>query len=244
MRAYPVVSALIIINFALWLIVHFLPFEIGAMIWNIGVGHNYSIYLFGEYWRFVSPIFLHADLMHTLFNSFALVLFGPALEQMLGKYKFIIGYLVAGIVGNIGTYIVDPMSMIVHIGASGSVYGLFGLYIFIVLFKKFLINPSDTQIVVTIFVIGLVMTFVRPGINIYAHVFGFIGGFVLGPILLNKAQPFSIYRNPRPRSNDDGTPQFDPNRWNKPRLWIKVRKNLLWIILGILVVIGLLGRVF
>lgn len=246
MYFYPIVSTLIIINFVLWAIVHLFPFEIGTMIWQWGAGQNILIHNLGQYWRFITPIFLHADLTHTLFNSFALVLFGPALEQMLGKNKFIIAYLLAGIAGNIGTYVVDPTSYIVHIGASGSVYGLFGMYIFMVLFRKSLINPGDAQIITTIFLIGLVMTFIRPGINIYAHVFGFIGGLALGPAFLTNAVPFSIYRNPRPRRHkqDDSTVQFDPNRWNKRRSRKKLSKTILWIVFGVLVIIGLLGKVF
>src|SRR5690554_3768358 len=82
---YPIVSSLIIINFALWFIVYILPFPGGQLLFQWGAGHNLSVHRFGEYWRMVTPIFLHSGLMHTLFNSFALVLFGPALEQMLGK---------------------------------------------------------------------------------------------------------------------------------------------------------------
>ena len=242
---YPIVSIFVIINFALWAIVHVLPFEFGSQIYQWGAGHNLSIYQYGEYWRLFTPIFLHADFTHALFNSFSLVLFGPALEQMLGRYKFVIAYLVAGIIGNVGTYLVNPLSYIPHIGASGAVYGLFGIYIFMVLFRKHLIDSGSTQIIVTIFFIGLVMTFIRPGINIYAHIFGFVGGFAVSPIVLAHAVPFSIYRNRRRRAANDGTVQFDPNRWTKKkRIPSFLKKNILWIIIGILVLFGLLGRLF
>src|SRR5690625_2212611 len=128
MYAYPIVFTLIIINIVLWIITDFFAFEFGRKLLFWGVGHNYSIFAYDEYWRLVTPIFLHADLMHTLFNSFSLVIFGPALEQMLGKSKFLIGYLLAGIAGNIGTYLVNPISTTFHVGASGAIYGLFGLY--------------------------------------------------------------------------------------------------------------------
>ena len=230
-----------IIHAALWLFINFLELPFGLEIYHFGVGNNYYIHNFGEYWRFVTPIFLHGDLMHALFNSFSLILFGPALEQMLGKSKFITAYLLAGIIGNIGTYIADPTAMYFHLGASGAIYGLFGIYVFMVFLRKHLIDPGNAQVVTTILIIGLVMTFIRPGINIYAHIFGFIGGFALGPLILMNAQPFSIYRNRRQKVHN-GSPQFDPNRWNKRGIPSKIKKNILWIIIGILVAFGILGK--
>src|SRR5690625_1697001 len=242
---YPIVSIFVIINFALWAIVHVLPFEFGSQIYQWGAGHNLSIYQYGEYWRLFTPIFLHADFTHALFNSFSLVLFGPALDQMLGRYKFVIADLVAGIIGNVGTYLVNPLSYIPHIGASGAVYGLFGILIFMVLYRRHLIDAGSTAIIVTAVVIGLVMTFVRPGINIYAHIFGFIFGFAVSPIVLAHAVPFAIYRNRRRRAANDATVQFYPNRWTKKkRIPSFLKKNILWIIIGILVLFGLLGRLF
>lgn len=243
-RAYPIVSTLVIIHFLLWIFVYVIPIEIkGLSLFQWGAGHNYMIHEYGEYWRFITPIFLHGDLMHALFNSFSLVLFGPALEQMLGKTKFIAAYLIAGLIGNIGTYAVNPMDMIPHIGASGAIYGLFGLYMFMVVFRKHLIDAGNAQIVTIIFFIGLVMTFMNPGINIYAHIFGFIGGFALGNFTLSGAEPFSIYRNPR-KSISSSSPQFDPNRWNKKRIPRKVKANILWIVIAILVLAGIFGRFF
>lgn len=236
---YPIVSFLVIINLALWIITFF-PF--GDTVYNWGIGHNYSIYEYGEYWRLVTPIFLHGGLTHVLFNSFALVLFGPALEQMLGKYKFSIAYLAAGIIGNIGTYVISPTEqMTVHLGASGAIYGLYGVYIFIVLFRKHLIDAANAQIVTTIFVIGLIMTFINTGVNIYAHVFGFIGGFAVAPLVLINAEAFSVYRN-KPRRV--GTTQFDPNRWNKRRMPKKVKSGLIWAAVIILIIIGMMNNAF
>ncbi|ALX49149.1 rhomboid family intramembrane serine protease [Lentibacillus amyloliquefaciens] len=237
-QLYPIVFWVIIIQLALWLLTGFLQTPLGTMIENWGRGVNFYISQ-GEYWRLLTSIFLHADLMHVLFNSFALVLFGPALEQMLGKMKFIAAYLGAGLVGNIATLLLGP-PIYAHVGASGAIYGLFGIYVFMVAFRKQLIDQSSAQIVTVILVIGLIMTFVNTGINAYAHIFGFIGGFALSPLVLNNVRPFSPWI--RHRVVDDGSVKFDPNRWHKKQRNKKLFKNGLWIFLGILIILGLFSR--
>ncbi|MEN2769216.1 rhomboid family intramembrane serine protease [Ornithinibacillus xuwenensis] len=236
---YPVVSVIVIIHIVIWFLHTLLPIPFFEQLYDLGKGSHFGIHN-GEYWRFITPIFLHAGFTHMLFNSFSLVLFGPALEQMLGKVKFLFAYLGAGILANIATFILNPSFGYVHVGASGAIFGLFGMYVFMVAFRKHLIDSQNAQIVMVIFIIGMIMTFIRPGINQYAHVFGFIAGFLLAPIVLIKARPYSPWRNYRYR--DDQEIQFNPNRWKKKRHVKKLRQNALWIIIGILVVIGLISK--
>ncbi|HLS66940.1 MAG TPA: rhomboid family intramembrane serine protease [Pseudogracilibacillus sp.] len=193
LHLYPFVSTFIIINLIIWILISVFQTSIGFYIYNFGVGNNLLVHI-GEYWRLVTPIFLHAGFGHMLFNSFALVLFGPALERMTGSMTFVVAYMATGIAGNIGTYIIEPQSFYTHVGASGAIYGLFGIYLYMTFFRKDLIDPMNAQIIRTIFIIGLVLTFIRPNINIAAHIFGFIGGFALGPIILKRAVPFFIRR--------------------------------------------------
>src|SRR5690625_1171594 len=166
---------------------------------------------------------------------------------MFGKFKFIMAYFLAGIAGNLGTYIIEPTSFTPHLGASGAIYGLFGIYLFMIFFRKHLIDAANASIVQVIFVIGLVMTFIQPNINIAAHIFGFIGGFAIGPLVLNNVKPFSIVSNyaRRRATFHDGDIQFDPNRWNKRRLIPpKLRKYLFWFIFGGLVLLGIISSYF
>lgn len=246
-RLYPIVSSLIAINVIIWLLM-FLPLTIGNYIWAYGVGRNIWVSA-GEYWRLVTPVFLHDPngVTHILFNSFSLFLFGPALEQMLGKFKFIFVYLFTGIAGNFFTFLVDTNSTTFHLGASGALYGLLGLLVYMSFFQKELIDPISRQIVTTITIVGVIMTFIQPGINIEAHIFGLIAGLALGPVILNNVTPYSPWRNQRrvvrvAKDNDIG---FDPNRWNKKRFQINRNvSSILWWIVLILAVIGLLSRFF
>ncbi|GGM34309.1 putative rhomboid protease YdcA [Paraliobacillus quinghaiensis] len=244
-KSYPTVSIIIGIQLFVWLSV-FLSSPLGDWFYAWGIGWNARIQFFGEYWRFITPIFLHNSngFMHILFNSFSLVLFGPALEQMLGKWKFVFTYLFTGIAGNVFTYLVEPTSSQWHLGASGAIYGLIGLYIYMAFFRRDLIDPSSRQIVITIAVIGLIMTFLRPNINIYAHLFGFIGGLSLGPIILTKVRAYSPWRNQQRTTREDNV-GFNPNRWKKRRYSVgKNTSSIIWGVIIALVILGFLSRFF
>jgi len=240
-ESYPIVFWLVVINLVLWLIIDFLRLPFAQDLYAWGIGFNAYIGE-GQIWRLITPIFLHSGFTHVLFNSFALVLFGPALEQMLGKYKFLAAYFGAGVIANIVTYILES-PLYAHVGASGAIFGLFGVYAFMVVFRKHLIDYASSRIIMPILIIALVMTFLRSGINIYGHLFGFIGGFILAPLVLHNVQPYSPWVRRR-SVPDDGTIQFNPDRWNKKKIIPpKVKKNLIWIIIGVLAIWGLLSQI-
>lgn len=244
LRFYPVVSFLVGLHFILWFFMDFLQLGFAVELKQWGIGANILI-LNGEYWRLVTPIFLHGDLMHALFNSFSLVLFGPALEQMLGKTKFIIMYLLAGIAGNAGTFIVNPDAYYFHLGASGAIFGIFGVYLFMVMNRKHLIDQANSQIILAIFAIGLFMTFTRPNINILGHLFGLIGGFAIAPAILKNARPFSLWqmRSRRPKADSDEV-SFDPNRWQNRKFQRgKTGKYIIWGIIIFLALFALVNRI-
>ncbi|GGA92705.1 rhomboid family intramembrane serine protease [Ornithinibacillus halotolerans] len=237
-RYYPIVSAILVIHLALW-IVDILPIGFFERLYDLGVGRHYQIHK-GEYWRFITPIFLHGDLMHMLFNSFSLVLFGPALEQMLGKWKFILAYLGAGVLANVATFLINPSFMFSHVGASGAIFGLFGIYVFMVAFRKSLIDAGSARIIMIIFILGLIMTFIRPNINIYGHVLGFIAGFIIAPLVLNKAKRYYPVRYRR-SYQDEGDIQFNPNRWKKRgKLSTKLRQNPVAVTIIVIIILAIL----
>jgi len=182
MRLYPIVTGIVIIHIVLYILTELLAItELKGLL----VGSNLHIALNGEYWRLITPIFVHLSLPHVLFNTFSLILFGPPLERILGKTKFILTYLLMGIVGNVATLYLDEL-LLVHAGASGAIYGIFGLYMYMIFMRKELIDPQSRQIIIVILIIGVFMTFLRTNVNLYAHLFGFFAGLALGPIVLNR----------------------------------------------------------
>nr|WP_155113717.1 rhomboid family intramembrane serine protease [Metabacillus mangrovi] len=164
--------------------VFLLPFKDAAYWFSEIDGFNSAI-LAGEWWRLVTPLFLHAGFSHLFFNTVSLILFAPALEQMLGRWKFSLLYLLAGVAGNAATLLLLPGSYS-HVGASGAIFGLFGAYLFAAFFRKGKISPVNVQILSIIVALSFVTSLLSPSINLTAHLFGGVAGFALGPILFQK----------------------------------------------------------
>lgn len=178
-RLYPIVTAIVFVHIVLFVLLQ-IPPSIDNPISKSLIGVNYRI-AGGEIWRLITPIFLHGGFTHMLFNSFSLVLFGPGLERMLGKGRFFVVYLSAGVLANVATYFIQPPTY-THLGASGAIFGLFGFYISLIVYQKEKLPYADQQIILTIAVIGVIMTFIQPHINVTAHLFGLLAGFLLGRI--------------------------------------------------------------
>lgn len=87
-----------------------------------------SLIAMGEWWRLIAPIFLHNGLLHLGFNSMALYVFGPMMENTLGTWRFVLVYLTAGIMGVLASAV---WSVSISVGASGSIFGLLGVGFFI-----------------------------------------------------------------------------------------------------------------
>lgn len=174
-RAYPVVTFLLALNIGIF--IYTLIPGIGDRLFLFGLGDNFLI-ANGEYWRLVTPMFLHGGFMHLLFNMFSLFIFGPELEKIAGKARFITVYMIAGLFGDIATYFIQPASY-THVGASGAIFGVFGAFGALVYYTKKAF-PELRQVILPIIIISVVMTFVGTNINVTAHIAGLITGFVIG----------------------------------------------------------------
>jgi membrane associated rhomboid family serine protease len=130
----------------------------------------------GEWYRLFTAAFLHFGIFHIGFNMYALYLFGPPLEAALGRLRFIVLYLLAGVAGSILSVALGPLSETAA-GASGAIFGLFGA-LYIVARHR---NLVASGIAITI-VANLVFTFAIPNIDWRGHVGGLITGLVVALI--------------------------------------------------------------
>jgi membrane associated rhomboid family serine protease len=154
----------------------------GSEIFNKGALYGPAI-ADGDYWRIATSGFLHAGLLHILFNMYLLYLLGQMLETSIGSIRFALIYVVALFAGSLGALIVSPDA--VTVGASGAVFGLMGAAA--VELRARGINPFETNIG-SLILFNLLFSFVFSGISIGGHIGGLIGGALAGFVFLQADQ--------------------------------------------------------
>ncbi len=139
----------------------------------------------GQYWRFVTPVFIHIGLLHLFFNSYALWIVGPQVEKLYGGARFVLLYVVTGIGGVVGSYFYRLEG--ISAGASGAIFGLFGvLFVFGLRYRQN-VPPFFRQAVIKgvlpTILINLVIGFSIPQIDNSAHIAGLLSGMALAAVV-------------------------------------------------------------
>ena len=136
----------------------------------------------GQWYRLVSSGFLHYGIFHLAFNMYALYMLGQTLEPMLGRLRFAMVYFACLLGGSAGALLLQPHGL--HGGASGAVFGLFGLIM--VGYIQRGINPLTTALG-GVLIINVLLSF-RPGISFGGHVGGAVAGAICGLVMMAPAQ--------------------------------------------------------
>jgi membrane associated rhomboid family serine protease len=134
----------------------------------------------GEYWRLVTSGFLHAGLLHLLFNMYVLYWLGRMIEPAIGTARFLALYGTALLAGSLGVLLLSFDARTV--GASGAVFGLMAAAF--VMQRSRGIDPMASGLGPVI-LLNLGITFLLPGISIGGHLGGLIGGAVAALALEN-----------------------------------------------------------
>jgi len=147
---------------------------------NFGAKDN-DLILRGQYWRFITPIFLHANLLHVSLNMLNFVVLGVFLERLVGHLRFLLIYLVTGVISIIASFYFIPQE--ISVGASGAIFGLVGAYsIFVLTHRRAFRRGGIPALLWLVFVIvgNLSIGFFVPNVDNYAHLGGLLSGCVLG----------------------------------------------------------------
>jgi len=146
----------------------------------------------GEVYRLITYMFLHAGIFHIFFNMYSLYIVGPRVEDFFGKWKFLLIYFISGISG--GLLSVAMNGDVVSVGASGAIFGLFGALLYFGYNYRGYIGSIIKSQILPIVIYNLLIGFFIPGIDMWGHLGGLIGGvftaYALGTIE-NKKYNFS-----------------------------------------------------
>ena len=145
-----------------------------------------QLILRGQWWRLITPVLLHGSILHLGFNMYALNALGPELERHYGRWRFLALYLLAGFVGNVGSFLFSPNP---SLGSSTAIFGLLGAEAVFLYQNQGLFGSNARRALVNIAMIAgfnLVIG-MSPGIDNWGHIGGLIGGltfaWVAGPLL-------------------------------------------------------------
>jgi membrane associated rhomboid family serine protease len=181
----PIVLAIIVIDVIIWVLQNLTlnnptPTNVTARFFS-----SPELIASGEWWRLITPMFLHAPLranfglFHLLFNMYVLRIYGPNVEEAFGKIRFIGMYLIAGFIGNVASYAFGGCNG--GYGASGAIFGMVGVLLVYLYRRRTSVVLAQYMKNLWLFVgINLVFGFAVAGIDNLAHIGGLLGGAALG----------------------------------------------------------------
>src|SRR4030081_685710 len=160
---------------------------------------------------FFTMMFLHGGLLHLILNMWTLWLFGPSIEDRLGYGRYLAFYLVCGLAASLAHVLVNPVSIVPALGASGAIAGILGCFMRlfplarIVVIVPILFIPLFVEVHAFVFIglwfllqlfqstMGLLLPSSSGDVAWWAHVGGFLAGFTLGPLLVRSRQRYRAY---------------------------------------------------
>jgi membrane associated rhomboid family serine protease len=162
----------------------------------------------GEWWRLITSAFLHLGPLHLAFNMYLLWLFGPVIEQLYGHLEFVVLYLLCALGGSVLTIVAAPDTAAA--GASGAIFGLFGLAFVVSRRRHLLLGPQARGILSQaggLLVLNLIITFAVPFISWTGHVGGLLVGALIGMLLAPANVPTlgGLWRTPDGKALAGGT---------------------------------------
>ncbi|MFM2309814.1 MAG: hypothetical protein RLY87_1936 [Chloroflexota bacterium] len=188
----PMVRIIVILNVVVF-IVPFVLDQIGVvykamplsdLLLIYGAKDNIAIAAANQYYRFFTMMFLHGNILHLLFNTFAIVQIGVTVERMSDHKRFLGIYFIGGGAGGVASYLFTANA---SVGASGAVFALIGAMGAFVWMNRGAYGEHAKQILASIAFTALINLFFgysMPNIDNMAHIGGLIGGLLTGFFLM------------------------------------------------------------
>jgi membrane associated rhomboid family serine protease len=149
---------------------------------------------YGDWYRLVSSMFVHANFAHLAMNMLSLWWIGTPVEARLGRSRYLLTYFTCGIAGSAASY-ASLQAYGSSLGASGAIFGLLGVLAVLAYRERLNMQP-----VITVILLNLIFSFTQPSISWEAHVGGLVAGLVLGVALAYAPRPRAViawFKNPQ-----------------------------------------------
>lgn len=146
----------------------------------------------GSYWQFLTYMFLHANLPHLFLNMFALLIFGLAAEEAMGRKNFLLLYIISGLGSAFLHIAIEGVSNIPLLGASGAVFGIMTAYG--ILFPKnviFAMGIPMPALFAVVFFAAIQLFFGVFSTGSSIAYFGHLGGIITGIVFMGLCRTFS-----------------------------------------------------
>jgi rhomboid protease GluP len=131
----------------------------------------------GQWWRLITAGFLHGGILHILMNSWVLFDLGAEVETLYGTSRMIVFYFVGTVTGfSASSHIAGGH---ISVGSSAGIFGLIGAMLAFGFTDRSSLGMQVKSLYTRWVIYGLVLSFL-PGVDFWAHVGGFSGGFIAG----------------------------------------------------------------
>lgn len=159
----------------------------------------------GHHWiTILTAMFMHGSWLHIIGNMIFLWAFGPEIEDALNPLRYVVFYLLGGLMATLAQVIASPHSTVPNLGASGAIAAVMGAFLviyprdrirallIIFIFVRVTFIPASLLIglwfLIQLFNAGSVATVQTGGVAYLAHVGGFLFGAVFGRLLVDPAR--------------------------------------------------------
>lgn len=139
-------------------------------------GNNRELVLNNGYYRLLTSMFLHGGIIHLACNMYSLFIIGEEVENYLGKWKFLVIYILSGIMGSLLSIVCNGSAF--SIGASGAIFGLMGSLLYFGYHYRLYLSGALKNQIIPVIVLNLLLGFSISGIDNMAHIGGLIGGYL------------------------------------------------------------------
>ena len=172
----PITAVLLVLNIMIYFVLLFKPSSNQSEFLLENGALTHFNFVHGDYFRIITSMFVHLDFSHLLLNMMSLFIFGKIIEYLFGKWKYLLIYLLGGMIGNLLSLTFDTTS--ISAGASGGICALMGAFI-VYLITTRLYKPKFIIQITAMFILFMLLTNLFNNVNNYAHFGGFVGGILI-----------------------------------------------------------------